>query len=56
LVGGTTIFQGLPERIEKDIVHLAPATMKIKIIVLPERKDAVWIVDDCLLPLQPSRR
>jgi membrane-anchored protein YejM (alkaline phosphatase superfamily) len=24
--------------------------------VLPERKDAVWIVDDCLLPLQPSRR
>jgi actin len=43
LVGGTTMFQGLPERIEKEITRLAPATMKIRVIASPERKYAAWI-------------
>jgi hypothetical protein len=37
------MFQGLPERIEKEIVRFAPATMKIKVVAPPERKYAVWI-------------
>jgi actin-related protein len=43
LSGDTTMFQGLPERIEKEIVRLTPTTMKIKVIAPPERKYAVWI-------------
>ena len=37
------MFQGLPERIEKEITNLAPPTMKVKVIAPPERKYAVWI-------------
>jgi actin-related protein len=29
------MFQGLPERIEKEITRLAPATMKIKVVAPP---------------------
>jgi actin beta/gamma 1 len=41
LSGGSTMFQGLPERIEKEITWLAPATMKIKVVAPPEHKYAV---------------
>jgi actin len=51
LSGGTTMFQGLPERIEKEIVRLAPATMKIKVVAPPERKYAVWIGGSILASL-----
>jgi actin len=43
LSGGITMFQELPEHDEKEITRLAPATMKIKVVVPPERKYAVWI-------------
>ncbi|KAH0792308.1 actin [Histomonas meleagridis] len=43
LSGGTTMFKGLPERMEKEMVRLAPPTMKIKVVAPPERKYAVWI-------------
>jgi len=43
LSGGTTMYEGLPERISKEIQALAPATMKIKVISPPERKYSVWI-------------
>ncbi|KAH0788662.1 actin [Histomonas meleagridis] len=32
LSGGTTMFEGLPERMEKEMVRLAPPTMKIKVV------------------------
>jgi actin-related protein len=32
------MFEGLPERIEKEIVRLAPATMKIKLVTPPAHK------------------
>jgi actin len=51
LSGGTTMFQGLPERIEKEIVRLTPTTMKIKVVALPERKYAVWIGGSILASL-----
>jgi actin len=43
LSGGSTMFQGLPERIEKEIIRLAPETMKVRVVAEPERKYATWI-------------
>ena len=51
LSGGTTMFEGLPERIEKEMVRLAPPTMKIKVVAPPERKYAVWIGGSILASL-----
>ena len=51
LSGGTTMFQGLPERIEKEITRLAPPTMKVKVVAPPERKYAVWIGGSILASL-----
>merc|ERR1712167_528424 len=38
LSGGTTMFQGLADRLAKEITALAPSTMKIKVVAPPERK------------------
>ena len=43
LSGGTTMFQGIGERMTKEITALAPSTMKIKVVAPPERKYSVWI-------------
>ena len=51
LSGGTTMFEGLPERIEKEIIRLAPPTMKTKVIAPPERKYASWIGGSILASL-----
>ena len=51
LSGGTTMFNGLPERIAKEITTLAPPTMKVKVVAPPERKYAVWIGGSILASL-----
>merc|ERR1712129_637922 len=38
LSGGTTMYPGIADRMQKEITALAPSTMKIKIIAPPERK------------------
>jgi len=43
LSGGSTMYRGIQERMEKEIKSLAPPTMKIKIVAPPERKYSVWI-------------
>jgi len=43
LSGGTTMFNGIADRMTKEIQALAPSSMKIKIIAPPERKYSVWI-------------
>ena len=45
LSGGTSMFNGLPERLTKEIKALAPRHMdeEVKVIVSPERKYAAWI-------------
>jgi len=43
LSGGTTMFQGIGERMTKELTQLAPSTMKIKVVAPPERKYSVWI-------------
>lgn len=51
LSGGTTMYNGLPERMQKEITALAPSTMKIKVIAPPERKYSVWIGGSILASL-----
>ena len=41
--GGTTMFQGIGDRMTKELTALAPSTMKIKVVAPPERKYSVWI-------------
>jgi len=41
--GGTTMYPGIAERLEKEMVNLAPAKMKVKINAPEERKYSVWI-------------
>jgi len=43
LSGGTTMFPGIAERMTKELVSLAPSSMKVKIVAPPERKYSVWI-------------
>jgi len=43
LSGGTTLFNGISERLSKEIIKLAPSSMKIKVVAPPERKYSVWI-------------
>jgi actin len=43
LSGGTTMFPGMSERIQKELQTIAPPSMKVKISAPPERKYSVWI-------------
>jgi len=51
LSGGTTMYPGIADRMEKEIKNLAPSTMKIKIVAPPERKYSVWIGGSILASL-----
>ena len=37
------MLQGLPERLEKELVALAPSTMRCKVVASAERKYGAWI-------------
>ncbi|XP_028395625.1 actin, nonmuscle-like [Dendronephthya gigantea] len=43
LSGGSTMFPGIAERLQREITLLAPRKMKIKVIAPPERKYSAWI-------------
>jgi len=49
--GGTTMYPGIADRMQKEITSLAPSTIKIKIIAPPERKYSVWIGGSILASL-----
>jgi actin len=51
LSGGSTMFQGLPERIEKEIIRLAPPTTRIRVVAPTDRNYAVWIGGSILASL-----
>uniref|UniRef100_A0A5F8HA19 Actin, cytoplasmic 1 n=1 Tax=Monodelphis domestica TaxID=13616 RepID=A0A5F8HA19_MONDO len=51
LSGGTTMYPGIADRMQKEITALAPSTMKIKIIAPPECKYSVWIGGSILASL-----
>ena len=43
LSGGTSMTSGLNDRLQKEVINLAPSTMKIKVVAPPERKYSVWM-------------
>ncbi len=43
LSGGSTMFNGIGERMTKELVALAPLRMPIKVVAPPERKYSEWI-------------
>lgn len=51
LSGGTTMYNGLSERIKNEMAALAPAGMNIKVVSPPERKYSVWIGGSILASL-----
>ena len=51
LSGGTTMFEGIAERMTKELTGMAPASMKIKVVAPPERKYSVWIGGSILASL-----
>ncbi|KAJ6579533.1 actin 1 [Mycena vulgaris] len=51
LSGGTTMFPGIADRMQKELTSLSPASMKIKIVAPPERKYSVWIGGSILASL-----
>merc|ERR1711920_472715 len=56
LSGGTTMFPGIADRMQKEITALAPSTMKIKIIAPPERKYSSGSEAPSWLPSPHSKR
>jgi len=51
LSGGSTMYEGIAERLTKEMTTLAPSTMKIKVVAPPERKYSVWIGGSILASL-----
>jgi len=49
--GGTTMFDKIDQRVQKEMVALAPQSMTIKIVAPPERKYSVWIGGSILASL-----
>merc|ERR1712027_49305 len=51
LSGGSTMFPGIADRMNKEIVAKAPTSMTVKIVAPPERKYSVWIGGSILASL-----
>ncbi|KAF9474937.1 actin 1 [Pholiota conissans] len=51
LSGGTTMFPGISDRMQKELTSLSPSSMKVKIVAPPERKYSVWIGGSILASL-----
>jgi len=43
LSGGSTMFPNLDARLTNEMIKLAPASIKVKVVAPPERKYSVWI-------------
>merc|ERR1711972_773170 len=54
--GGTTMYPGIADRMQKEITALAPSTIKIKIILPLRGSTPSGSVDPSCLPSPPSSR
>jgi len=43
IAGGTSMLKNLKERLQKEVIALAPSTMKINVFDPPERKFSSWM-------------
>eukprot|EP00668_Euglena_longa_P046191 GGOE01061875.1.p1 GENE.GGOE01061875.1~~GGOE01061875.1.p1 ORF type:complete len:405 (-),score=112.67 GGOE01061875.1:251-1465(-) len=51
LSGGTTTFEGLPARLSRELLELAPPNCKVRLTAPTERKFSVWIGGSILAAL-----
>jgi actin-related protein len=51
LAGGTTMVRGMADRMQKELMALAPPTMKIRVRARQNRKDSAWIGGSILASL-----
>jgi len=51
LSGGTTMFEGIQERLTKEVGALAPASVKVRVVAPEERKYSVWMGGSILAQL-----
>ena len=51
LSGGTTMFPGIADRMQKEMMQKAPSSIMSKIIAPPERKYSAWIGGSILASL-----
>ncbi|KAJ7614146.1 actin 1 [Roridomyces roridus] len=51
LSGGTTMFPGIADRMNKELVSMAATSIKVKVVAPPERKYSVWIGGSILASL-----
>ncbi|KAJ3246421.1 actin [Chytriomyces hyalinus] len=51
LSGGTTMYPGMADRMQREMTAMAPSSIKIKVIAPPERKYSVWIGGSILASL-----
>ena len=56
LSGGTTMYPGFADRMQKEVAELAPSSMRIRIDAPPERKYSVWIGGSILASLSTFQR
>lgn len=52
LSGGSTLYEGLPDRLHKELDNLAPQTGMVKVIATPDRYYSVWTGGSTLSSLQ----
>lgn len=43
VIGGSSLIKGLPVRLEKEMVSIAPSTVKVNILSPPDRKFSAWV-------------
>ncbi|CAI5981839.1 unnamed protein product [Closterium sp. NIES-64] len=51
LSGGSSMFPGMPERIQREVGGLAPGSVRVRVVAPPERKYSVWIGGSILASL-----
>jgi len=51
LSGGSTMFENIEKRLNKEITTLAPESVKVKIVAPPERKYSTWVGGSILASL-----
>ena len=54
LCGGSSMFEGLSARLEKELSNIAPSSIKIKVLRSPEAKYASWIGGSIFASLSTS--
>ena len=52
LSGGTTMFDGLADRLAKELTAMVPNTTRVRVVANPERKYAVWVGGSILASLE----